>query len=294
MKRKYFINDLCRELKLEVIGKNVEICELVLCNRFVESDKSLSYAVNSSYVDFIAQSPFINSLVVCKSDVSVYQNIGREITLIVAENPEDTFYKIHFFLLERTDFYASEKSDSKIGENCTIHPTAIIFDGTEIGNNVSIGAHTIISCGTSIGNNVKIGCNTTIGTDGFQIIKIDGRNVAIPHCGGVRIGDDSYIGDNVTINKSLFGGFTEIGRNVMIDSQTYIAHNVSIGDNCVVCAQSTFCGSCTIKENSFIGVNSSIKNRIIIEKNVTVGMGSTVVKNVPSESLVFGSSAKIH
>ena len=282
------------KLNAKYIGNDVIINGLNLCNRSSIHDSILTYVTNENYVNYIGDNRAVVCIVLSNKDLEEYQKIkNRDISFIVSEEPETLFYDIHEYLFFHTDFYEKYDFKPQIGEKCNIHPNAVIEKGVMIGNNVSIGANTIVRKGTVIQDNCRIGNNTIIGSEGFQVIKENGRNRKIVHSGGVLICRDTSIGDNVTICNSLFENTARIGKNVMIDNHAYIAHNVIIEDNVVITAATVLCGSSTVGREAWIGVNSSVLNRVAIGDKSKIGIGSVVTRDIPQESLAYGIPAKV-
>lgn len=295
MKRKVPVSEICRALGVPYVGNDVEINGLNLCNRVSRHDRVLSYAVNGEYVDVIRANQAVACIVLHKNYLGLYQNLcqGRELTFVLCEKPEEIFYQIHSYLYHHTDFYEKYDFASEIGEGCTVHPSAVIENGVMIGKNVTIGANTVVRKGTVIEDGCSIGCNSTIGSEGFQVIKLDGTNHKIVHCGGVLLCDHACVGDNVTICNSLFEDTARIGRNVMIDNHAYVGHNVLIGDNAVVTAGTVLCGSSVVEDNAWVGVNSSVLNKVCVGSGSKVGIGSVVTRDIPDGSLAYGVPAKV-
>lgn len=292
MRRQINVSKICEALRLNFAGPDVTIDGLNLFNRTTTYHHLLTYSTSPKYIDVICNNHTIKCVVVNEKDYKIFSEKGN-FTYILCEQAEKTFYDIHDYLYDQTDFYEKFNFPYAIGSNCNIHSTAVIEPGVTIGNNTIIGANTVIKKGTIIKSNCCIGCNSTIGSEGFQILRINGKNRRIRHCGGVLLNENTCIGDNVTICRSLFEGVTYIGKNVMIDNLSYIAHIVSIGDNAVITAGNMLCGSSVVEENAWIGVNSSLLNRVTVGCNCKIGMGSVITKDIPKEALAYGVPAKI-
>jgi len=126
---------------------------------------------------------------------------------------------------------------------------------------------------------------------------------------GVIVYEPTYIHPTVKIGKGTkIGAFVDIGKNVVI------------GENCSIQAHVTISNRCKIGNNVFIGPNTSILNDkypickklappiihddvimggcvvilpdIIIGERSVIGAGSIITKNVPKESVVYGSPAQ--
>ncbi len=295
MQRSILISDICRVLALQYIGEDIAINGLNLCNRISEYDRIITYVTNETYVETILHNEAVTVIILAEDTLNFYKYLceKRKMGLIVCENPEEIFYDIHEYLYRKTDFYEKFSFSAKIDESSRIHQKAVIDDGVIIGKNVVIGANTVIHAGTVIEDNCMIGCNTIIGSEGFQVVRINGINRKITHCGGVLIRHDTFIGDNSTICNSLFEGHTYIGEGAMIDNLVHVGHNGYVGDNAVVTAGTILCGSSAVEDGAWIGVNSSVLNRVVVGKNSKVGIGSVVTRQVPDNTLAYGVPAKV-
>lgn len=294
MVRKIKLSVIADEFKLRIEGaSDIEINGLNLCGRSTKYHSIMAYVTNKEYVDIIEGNTHIKCILLDPRDYEKYKIIQdkREISFLLSERPEEFFYKIHQWLISKSDFY-KESTDTFREADCDIHPTAFIEDGTCLGKHVKVGANTIIKRGSIIGDNTIIGCNCVIGSEGFQIIYIDGKPRHISHVGGVKVGNNVYIGDNTVICNALFEGETLIGDNVQIDNLVHIAHNCCVGNGAVITAGCILCGSSIVEAGSWIGVNSSILNKVTIAENTVVGIGSVVTRSTNKNSLVYGSPAK--
>ena len=96
----------------------------------------------------------------------------------------------------------------------------------------------------------------------------------------------------------------ELGKNTDIGAFTYInakygvviAENVQIGSHCSIYSVSTIDdkkGKIVIKENARIGTHSTVMPGVTIGKNAVVGAHSFVNKDIPDDSVAYGSPIKI-
>ncbi|MDT1061321.1 serine acetyltransferase [Paracoccus sp. CPCC 101403] len=95
----------------------------------------------------------------------------------------------------------------------------------------------------------------------------------------VRIGEDFHI---IHAEGSL-----SIHPEVVIGDRCGVMHNVTIGTNMRGRAP-------VIGNDVFIGVNSTVLGPIRIGDRVRIGANTAVTTNVPSDSVVVGSPAKIY
>ncbi len=293
MLREIALSSLCEALGLHYCGRNVRIHGLNLCDRGSSFNSILSYATRKKYVAYVRNNESISCVVLREDLLQDYmkENIGRDIAYILSDTPEKTFYDIHTYLYNKTDFYEKYDFQAKIGMDCEIDKTAIIQEGSIIGSRVRIGPLSVIRRGSVIGDDVEIGCHTIIGGEGFQIIREEGRNRKIVHVGGTTIGAGSSIGDHVVIANSLFENTTQVGSNVMINNFVRIAHNVVIEDAAVITAGVILTGGSHIGRGAWIAPNASIRNKVVVGDKALVGMGSVVLTDVEAGNIVAGNPA---
>lgn len=272
------------------IGPDIEIDGLNLSNRDILASSVLSFCGSPKYLKYAFENPKVKALIV-SSDIfnSLSETEKQHFSFILDDYPESTFYQI-FKELVRTKYPKyTWKTDLK---NAIIYDGAIVENGVILGENVIVGNNSVIKSGSVIGDNVTIGACSVIGGEGFQLVKDkQGRNMTIPHAGRVFIDDDVAIGDNTTVSKSLFEGYTKIGKNTKIDNHVHIAHNCIIADNCVLAANCTLFGSSELKCNVWVAPNVAIMNRVVIGEGAFIGASSFVAKNVKPGSRMFGVPA---
>lgn len=95
----------------------------------------------------------------------------------------------------------------------------------------------------------------------------------------VQLGEDFHI---IHAEGSL-----SIHPDVVIGDRCGVMHNVTIGTNMRG-------GAPVIGDDVFIGVNSTVLGKIRIGDRVRIGANTAVSTNVPSDSVVVGSPAKIY
>lgn len=95
----------------------------------------------------------------------------------------------------------------------------------------------------------------------------------------VTIGQDMHIVNNE--------GSLSIHPEVVIGDRLGVMHNVTIGTNMRP-------GAPSIGDDVFIGTNSTVLGAIRVGDRVRIAANSAVTTNVPSDSIVVGSPAKIY
>ena len=258
-------------------------------------DNSILWVKDFKMVENLNFENYKNVLIVSSS---IHNSIAVSVNFLLSNNSKELFFSIisNFFNNQLKESCIGINSivetnyigkDVYIGHNCYISSKVKIGDNVVIKNSVSIEGDVII------GNNTIISSGVVIGTDGYGYFQNSkGKNIKVPHLGGVIIGNDVEIGANTCIDKGTLGD-TIIGDNVKIDNLCHIAHNVLIEDNVVVIALSMIGGSVVLKENSYIAPSASVMNQLTIGKNSIVGLGSVVIKEVDDKDVVVGVPAKV-
>ncbi len=138
------------------------------------------------------------------------------------------------------------------------------------------------------------------------------RNSAIPMLNLIdieaRIEPGAIIRDIVTIEKNaiiMMGAVinigAEIGEGTMVDMNAVIGARGKLGKNVHLGAGAVVAGvleppskePCVIEDNVLIGANAVILEGVRIGENSVVGAGAVVTRNVPPNTVVTGSPARV-
>ncbi len=111
----------------------------------------------------------------------------------------------------------------------------------------------------------------------FKIFILNVTKVWIPP--QVQLGEDFHI---IHAEGSL-----SLHPDVVIGDRCGVMHNVTIGTNMGD-------GAPVIGDDVFIGVNSTVLGNIKIGDRVRIGANTAVSTNIPSDSTVIGSPAKVY
>ncbi|MDC6166178.1 WxcM-like domain-containing protein [Paucibacter sp. XJ19-41] len=134
-----------------------------------------------------------------------------------------------------------------IGANTNCWQYCVILKGAKIGNDCNVCAHVLIE------NDVLMGDRVTV-KSGAQLWD------------GLRVGDDVFIGPNVTFTNDKFP------RSKQFQDQPLIT---------------------TIERGVSIGGNATILPGLTIGQNAMVGAGAVVTRSVPPNAIVYGNPARI-
>ena len=252
---------------------------------------SLVYCQNLHYLQKAAENTHI-SAILCSSYLAG-ELTSSEIAVIAADDPRRQFFDLYLKL--KASGAILPQMDFGIGQDCRLHPSAVISSKSRLGNRVVVGANTVIEDYCCIGDDVEIGPNVVIGAEGLLTIRrSDGRLVLVSHAGGVEIGDGCQILAGAIITKSLFRRFTYIGRHSQIGIMSNIGHGAQIGEACVVSGNSVIAGRSRLGDRVWVGTSASVAQGLVVGDGTQIKMGAVVVANVPPGAVVSGNFAVNH
>ena len=182
-----------------------------------------------------------------------------------------------------------------ISDNVSIESGSVLSDYISIGQNTKIKANVTICHDVEIGNDCIIHPSAVIGSDGFGNVKdSNGHWIKIPQLGKVIIADNVEIGASTTIDRGTIDD-TQIKRGARIDNQVHIAHNVIIGENTAIAACTGIAGSTKIGNNCILAGQVGVSGHLEITDNVIMLAASNASKSI-LESGVYASGipAKKH
>jgi UDP-3-O-[3-hydroxymyristoyl] glucosamine N-acyltransferase len=159
----------------------------------------------------------------------------------------------------------------RLGAECILHPGVVLYPGVQLGNRVIIHAGVVI------------------GGDGFGFVPDGNKLWKFPQIGSVIIEDDVEIGANSTIDRGSLGT-TRIGAGSKIDNLVQIAHNVEIGRNVVIASQTGISGSTIIEDNAIIGGQVGFGDHVRVQQGVVIGSKAGILpgKIVRSGDVYWG------
>ena len=181
------------------------------------------------------------------------------------------------------------ESGVRIGRGCILHAGAVVGEGCSLGEACILFPGAVVYPGARIGNRVILHAGVVVGSDGFGYVS-DGRvQWKFPQVGEVIIEDDVEIGANSTIDRGSLG-VTRIGTGTKVDNLVQIAHNVEIGRHVVIASQTGISGSTVIEDYAVIGGQVGFGDHARVQRGVVIGSKAGVLpgKIVRSGDVYWG------
>jgi UDP-3-O-[3-hydroxymyristoyl] glucosamine N-acyltransferase len=214
--------------------------------------------------------------------------------LALAEDPQRAFFEFHNYLATETNFYWTDFA-TEISDQAEIHPSAFVAEkNVRIGPGALIEPGVIVLENSIIGEHVVLRAGCTIGSHGFEFKRIGDEILPVVHAGGALLHNRVEIQNNSNVDRSVFGGFTEIGEDTKIDTLVHVGHNVRIGKRCLIAATTVIGGSTIIGDDVWIGPGATISTELVIGDRASITLGSVVTKDVLPGQRVTGNFAIEH
>ena len=213
---------------------------------------------------------------------------------IVVSHPQRAFY----LLMQR--FFAAPAA-----AETSVHPTAVVASGARIGagsvigpycvvGDATIGAgcrldsHVVVKDGCVVGDRVTIESHSTVGATGVAWVwdPDSGERIVQPQIGGTRIGNDCFIGTDVTVVRGSVNEVTSLGDGCVVAHGTKIGHGCVIGADVHFANNVSIAGNCRLGDRAFLSAASVLRPRIVLARGVVVGAGAVVTRDVDVEGVV--------
>jgi UDP-3-O-[3-hydroxymyristoyl] glucosamine N-acyltransferase len=223
------------------------------------------------------------------------QHLGEcTVAALIHKNPHACYARMAQALyadqLPPPGIHASSVIDStaRIGARTAIGPGCCVGPGAVIGADCRLHARVTIAAGVQVGDRVIVHSGAVVGADGFGYAREGAVSIKVPQVGGVRIGNDSEIGANTTIDRGAIVD-TVIGEHVKIDNQVQIAHNCSVGDYTVISAQVGLAGSTHLGKRCMIGGQVGFVGHLTVCDDVAITGATMVSKSIAIPGVYSGA-----
>ena len=157
---------------------------------------------------------------------------------------------------------------ARVGADCALESHVVLYDNVVLEDGVVVEPHTTLGA---------TGVAWTWDPTGTE-------KIIQPQIGGVRIGEQTLLGSDVTVVRGSINEVTTLGRHCLVAHGTKIGHGCNIGDLVHFANNVTIAGSVTIGDESFLSAGCIVRPRISLPRGTLVGAGAVVVKNPEQEN----------
>jgi len=297
------LTQICQEIDIELLGKNIDITGL----------HTLTEAT-SSQISFFNDKKYINQLSATKAGavfiVKEYSDLLPSSTIaLITDEPYLKLALASKFFAHKITTKGDHPSmgqgcdiDKRVrfgkgvtlGENVTVMAGAYIGDGVVIGSNTLIYPNVTIYHHSKIGKDCIVHSGTVIGSDGYGFAHTKmGEHIKIYQNGNAIIEDAVEIGANCVIDRAVFGT-TYIRKGTKLDNLIQIAHNCDVGEHSLMASQVGLAGSTTTGRNIVMGGQSASAGHLHIGDFVTIAGKGGVTKSLKGGKTYAGFPAIEH
>ncbi len=186
---------------------------------------------------------------------------------------------------------------SEIHQTAVIARTAVIAAGAVIGPNCCVGERAVIGSGTVLSANVVVDNDVTIGSGNHlfpncvigcspQLLGMDPNK----KLGGLVIGDNNVIRENVTIHPSMYPGHnTVVGSGNLLMVGSHVGHDCRLEDKIVISNCTQLSGHCKVETGAWLSAISGVHQFVTVGKWCYVGGLSGVTHDIVPFIIVSGA-----
>jgi len=252
---------------------------------------SLTFASTLHYLSAALADAYV-TVVITSPETAAQLAAEVEKPLVLANDPRDAFWGLHNTLVERR--LLCLQMSHRVGENCTIHPSAVIGHPVEIGDGVRVGPNAVIEENSVLESGVEVGPGAIVGAAGMQIYSRNGRRLLVRHAGGVRLGSGVNVLANAVVSRAVDASYTEVGKDTFISLLSSVGHSSIVGERCSIAGNVLIGGSVVLGDDVWLGPGVTIRDSVKIGARARVRIGSVVIKDVPEGAEVSGNFAMDH
>lgn len=171
-----------------------------------------------------------------------------------------------------------------VGEGCSLHAFSYLGDRSVLEEGARLLPHAVVMEDCVIGRGAVVGPGTIVGAQGFGLH--GSPRARLPHRGGVRLGDEAWLGANNTVDAGLLDP-TEIEAESQTDGLVHVAHNVRVGKRAALAAQTGIAGSSRLGDDVTAGGQVGIADHLEVASGTVLGGGSSLLHSERAEGRVL-------
>ena len=254
----------------------------------------LSFLEDARFAGELLDNPRVGAVICRPEDGAAIAE--RKQGVVLSDTPRLAYFQLHNRLAELPD-YCPAQTPSFIPESCHVSPLAYIAPtGVVLGENVTVEEFVSIHGPCRVGDNTVLRAGVKLGGPGYEFKYLSGGGVLdVAHCGGVTVGADVVLFENVTVHRAVYPwDETVIGDECRVNAQSHIDHGVKLGRRVKVCAGCVISGRVEAGDGVKFGPGAVVSNRLTVGDGAQVLLGSVVSKDVPAGAVVSGNFAVDH
>jgi UDP-3-O-[3-hydroxymyristoyl] glucosamine N-acyltransferase len=186
--------------------------------------------------------------------------------------------------------FASIGAEASVGRRCVIYPGCWVGERARIGDDCVLHPNVVIYDRCTLGDRVILHSGTVIGHDGFGYATHGGAHHKIPQSGIAVIEDDVEMGAACAIECAAMGE-TRIGRGTKLADLISIGHGTTIGAHCLLVSLVGVSGSVRMGNYVVLGGQSGIAGHLALGDGVQVAAKAAVAGDIPAGKKVGGIPA---
>lgn len=211
-----------------------------------------------------------------------------------ADEPQRAFFLAHNHLVAAGTLYGAPPA-TEIDATATVHPRAHVDDrGVRIGPGCRIDAGATIIDGTILDADVHVLSGATLGSTGFQVLRLPDTVIDLRHVGRLEIGARTVVMANAVLARAVFATATRIGPDCRIGNGAIVSHGCVVGSGVTIGHGAILNGNSTVGAGAGIGPGAVCVDRLTIGARAVVTAGSVVVRDVAPGERVSGNFAVGH
>ncbi|MBI3724432.1 UDP-3-O-(3-hydroxymyristoyl)glucosamine N-acyltransferase, partial [bacterium] len=184
------------------------------------------------------------------------------------------------------------EAQAKVGARSRISAGAFVGRGTVLGEDCHLHPGAVVLHHCTLGARVILWSGAVIGRDGFGFLQREGRHLRIPQVGGVVLGDDVEVGSWSSVDRGAVDP-TVVGEGVKIDSHCHVAHNCKVGEHSLLIGYARMGGSATLGKNVILAQEAAIGERRTAGDGAVLASGARALyKDVGAGEMVLGFHAR--
>ena len=188
--------------------------------------------------------------------------------------------------MSQIDRTAIVSDQARVGQNVVVGPFCVIERGSEIGDGCQLGARVIIKTGVRMGPGNQVFEGAILGGVPQHL-----RSHERP--GGLEIGANNLIRENVTIHRGLKeGAATTLGNRNLLMVNAHVAHDCHIGNETIIANNAMLAGHVEVGDRAYLSGAAGVHQFCRIGRLAMVGGQAHLSQDVPPFFMIDGATTK--